>query len=77
MLLTQDQEMIRDAGRHCLKEATMAKLFASEMAEQVCSVASEAARRFLHPHRSHRSGRDPERGACKQPLLVLSRVTKS
>jgi len=30
---------LRDAGRPCLKEAAMAKLFASEMAEQVCSVA--------------------------------------
>ena len=30
---------LRDAGRPCLKEASMAKLFASEMAEQVCSAA--------------------------------------
>jgi len=30
---------LRDAGHPCLKEAAMAKLFASEMAEQVCSVA--------------------------------------
>jgi len=30
---------LRDAGRPCLKEAAMAKLFASEMAEQICSVA--------------------------------------
>jgi alkylation response protein AidB-like acyl-CoA dehydrogenase len=30
---------LRDVGRPCLKEAAMAKLFASEMAEQVCSVA--------------------------------------
>ena len=30
---------LRDAGRACLKEAAMAKLFASEMAEQVCSAA--------------------------------------
>jgi len=30
---------LRDAGRPCLKEAAMAKLFASEMAELVCSVA--------------------------------------
>ncbi len=30
---------LRDAGKPCLKEAAMAKLFASEMAEQVCSVA--------------------------------------
>jgi alkylation response protein AidB-like acyl-CoA dehydrogenase len=30
---------LRDAGRPCLKEAAMAKLFASEIAEQVCSAA--------------------------------------
>ncbi|MES2937752.1 MAG: acyl-CoA dehydrogenase family protein [Pseudomonadota bacterium] len=30
---------LRDAGRPCLKEAAMAKLYASEMAEQVCSAA--------------------------------------
>jgi len=30
---------LRDAGRPCLKEAAMAKLFASEMAEKVCSAA--------------------------------------
>jgi hypothetical protein len=30
---------LRDAGRPCLKEAAMAKLFASEMAERVCSKA--------------------------------------
>jgi hypothetical protein len=30
---------LRDAGEACLKEACMAKLFASEMAERVCSDA--------------------------------------
>lgn len=30
---------LRDAGQPCLKEASMAKLFASEMAEEVCSNA--------------------------------------
>ncbi|HTP48835.1 MAG TPA: acyl-CoA dehydrogenase family protein [Casimicrobiaceae bacterium] len=30
---------LRDAGEACLKEASMAKLFASEMAERVCSAA--------------------------------------
>jgi len=30
---------LRDAGKPCLKEASMAKLFASEMAERVCSDA--------------------------------------
>jgi alkylation response protein AidB-like acyl-CoA dehydrogenase len=30
---------LKDAGLPCLKEAAMAKLFASEMAEKVCSIA--------------------------------------
>ncbi len=30
---------LKDAGRPCLKEAAMAKLYASEMAESVCSAA--------------------------------------
>lgn len=30
---------LKDAGQPCLKEAAMAKLFASEVAEQVCSAA--------------------------------------
>ncbi len=30
---------LRDAGKPCLKEAAMAKLYASEMAERVCSAA--------------------------------------
>jgi hypothetical protein len=32
---------LRDAGAPCLKEASMAKLFASEMAEKVCSDAMQ------------------------------------
>ncbi len=32
---------LKDAGRPCLKEAAMAKLFASEMAERVCSEATQ------------------------------------
>ncbi|MEW9897902.1 acyl-CoA dehydrogenase family protein [Chitinivorax sp. PXF-14] len=31
--------LLKDAGQPCLKEASMAKLFASEMAERVCSAA--------------------------------------
>ena len=31
--------VLRDSNKPCLKEASMAKLFASEMAEQVCSDA--------------------------------------
>ena len=33
---------LKDAGQPCLKEASMAKLFASEMAERVCSGALQA-----------------------------------
>ncbi|MCW5655089.1 acyl-CoA dehydrogenase family protein [Hydrogenophaga sp.] len=37
--LTHHAATLRDAGQPCLKEAAMAKLFASEMAERVCSDA--------------------------------------
>jgi butyryl-CoA dehydrogenase len=37
--LTHHAAALRDAGQPCLKEAAMAKLFASEMAEQVCTAA--------------------------------------
>ena len=37
--LTWHAAALRDADLPCLKEAAMAKLFASEMAEQVCSAA--------------------------------------
>jgi alkylation response protein AidB-like acyl-CoA dehydrogenase len=38
-LLVLNAAAMRDAGQPCLKEAAMAKLFASEMAERVCSDA--------------------------------------
>ncbi|MEM7226274.1 MAG: acyl-CoA dehydrogenase family protein [Pseudomonadota bacterium] len=38
-LMTLEAARLRDAGKPCLKEAAMAKLFASEMAERVCSDA--------------------------------------
>ncbi len=38
-LLVHRAALLRDAGEPCLKEASMAKLFASEMAERVCSAA--------------------------------------
>lgn len=37
--LTLHAASLKDAGRACLKEASMAKLFATEMAEKVCSDA--------------------------------------
>lgn len=38
-LMTLEAAALRDAGEPCLKQAAMAKLFASEMAEGVCSDA--------------------------------------
>jgi alkylation response protein AidB-like acyl-CoA dehydrogenase len=38
-LMTIEAAALRDAGAPCLKQAAMAKLYASEMAEQVCSDA--------------------------------------
>lgn len=38
-LLVWRAAMMKDAGRPCLKEASMAKMYASEMAESVCSDA--------------------------------------
>ena len=37
--MTLHAAVLRDASEPCLKEASMAKLFASEMAERVCSDA--------------------------------------
>ena len=37
--MTWHAATLRDAGEPCLEEASMAKLFASEMAERVCSAA--------------------------------------
>jgi len=38
-LMVQRAARLKDAGKPCLKEASMAKLFASEVAEKVCSDA--------------------------------------
>jgi alkylation response protein AidB-like acyl-CoA dehydrogenase len=38
-LMVLSAARLRDAGEPCLKEASMAKLFASEMAEKACSTA--------------------------------------
>ncbi len=38
-LMVQKAARLKDAGKPCLKEASMAKLFASEMAEKLCSDA--------------------------------------
>ena len=38
-LMVLNAASIRDAGEPCLKQASMAKLFASEAAESICSSA--------------------------------------
>jgi len=38
-LMVERAAKLKDAGRPCLKEASMAKLFASEVAEKICSDA--------------------------------------
>ncbi len=38
-LLTMNAARLRDQGVECLKEAAMAKLYASEVAEEICSAA--------------------------------------
>lgn len=38
-LMVHNAARLRDAGEPCLKQASMAKLFASEAAEQICSAA--------------------------------------
>ena len=38
-LMVLEAARLKDAGEPCLKAASMAKLFASEMAERVCSAA--------------------------------------
>lgn len=38
-LMTLHAAALKDAGKPCLREASMAKLYASEMAEEVCSAA--------------------------------------
>ena len=37
--MTHNAARLRDAGLPCIKQASMAKLFSSEMAERVCSDA--------------------------------------
>ena len=59
-LLVLNAARLRDAGRPCLKEAAMAKLFASEMAERVCSDAIQVhgGYGYLADHRVEQIYRD-------------------
>ncbi|PID49995.1 MAG: acyl-CoA dehydrogenase [Proteobacteria bacterium] len=49
-LLVWQAASLRDAGQPCLKEASMAKLFASEMAEKVCSAAIQTLGGYGYLH---------------------------
>ena len=55
-LLVLRAATLKDAGLPCLREASMAKLFASEMAEKVCSDAIQ-----VHGGYGYVSGYPPER----------------
>ncbi|MBV8635549.1 MAG: acyl-CoA dehydrogenase family protein, partial [Burkholderiaceae bacterium] len=57
---------LKDAGRPCLKEAAMAKLFASEMAERVCSDAIQ-----IHGGYGYVSDFSVERIYCKASVCQI------
>ena len=71
---------LREAGRPCLKEASMAKLFASEMAEWVCSSAIQlhGGYGYLADYPVERIYRDVRvcqiyEGTCEGQRLVIAR----
>jgi butyryl-CoA dehydrogenase len=75
---------LRDAGRPCLKEASMAKLFASETAEQVCNDAIQihGGYGYLNDFPVERIYRDVRvckiyEGTSEIQRLVISRQIKS
>jgi butyryl-CoA dehydrogenase len=71
---------LRDAGRPCLKEASMAKLFASESAERICAAAIQihGGYGYLNDFAVERIYRDVRvctiyEGASEIQRLVISR----
>ncbi len=75
---------LRDAGRPCLKEASMAKLFATEAAEQVCNDAIQihGGYGYLNDFPVERIYRDVRvckiyEGTSEIQRLVISRQIKS
>jgi len=76
--------VLRDAGQPCLKEAAMAKLFASEMAERVCSDAIQIPGGYGYlarlPGRAHLPGDvrvcQIYEGASDIQRLVISRAIR-
>lgn len=80
-LLVLRAAQLRDAGRPCLKEASMAKLFASEMAEGVCSMAIQilGGYGYLHDFPVERIYRDVRvsqiyEGTSDVQRIVISRA---
>ncbi len=76
--------MLRDAGQQCLVEASMAKLFASEMAEKVCSDAIQihGGYGYLRDYAVERIARDIRvcqlyEGTSEIQRLVISRALGS
>ena len=81
--LTLHAAALRDAGQPCLKEASMAKLFASEMAERVCSDAIQVhgGYGYLSDYPVERIARDVRvaqiyEGTSDVQRLVISRALK-
>ncbi|MEN8839592.1 MAG: acyl-CoA dehydrogenase family protein, partial [Octadecabacter sp.] len=71
---------LKDAGQPCLREASMAKLFTSEMAEKVCSQAIQilGGYGFLADHPVERIYRDVRicqiyEGTSEIQRLVIAR----
>jgi len=79
-LLVHRAAALRDAGQACLTEASMAKLFASEMAEKVCSDAIQihGGYGYLSDYPVERIARDVRvcqlyEGTSEVQRLVISR----
>ena len=79
-LLVHRAAMLRDQGEPCLKEASMAKLFSSEMAEKVCSDAIQihGGYGYLNDYPVERIARDVRvcqiyEGTSDIQRLVISR----
>ncbi len=79
-LMVLNAAQLRDAGKPCLMEASMAKLFASEMAEKVCSGAIQihGGYGYLRDYPVERIARDVRvcqlyEGTSEIQRLVISR----
>jgi len=80
-LMTLRAAALRDAGEPCLVEASMAKLFASEMAEKVCTQAIQihGGYGYLRDYAVERIARDVRvcqlyEGTSEIQRLVISRA---